>query len=136
MRRPAGILLVLCLLAFFRAPALAAPQERAEVWTGSILTATVTAGVCFRPDGILRGVFLLKHKNGAVDVYHMYGGMSEDGEITARHGSGHSFTGRFEDDGTVKGSFRLSSGLKFSYTGRRRLDAPVTDDCAPLPERP
>ncbi len=106
--------------------------ERTEVWTGSVLSATFRAGMCTRPDGSLRGVFLLTHSNGQTDVYHLYG-HAEGNEFEARHASGHVLTGTYVDVETVKGRMRLKNGMKFKYKGHRHLNAPVTDDCAPLP---
>ena len=110
----------------------AARRERTEVWTGSVLSATFRAGMCTRPDGSLRGVFLLTHSNGQTDVYHLYG-HAEGNEFEARHASGHVLTGTYVDIETVKGRMRLKNGMKFKYKGHRHLNAPVTDDCAPLP---
>ncbi len=107
----------------------ARPGEATELWTGSVLTAKFRASVCVKRDGSLRGVALLKHRTGAVDVYHIYG-TSKHGRVEARHGSGHRATGELE--GTQANMhIRLASGLRFNVKCRRTLGIPVTDDCAP-----
>ncbi len=135
--------LVLCGLAaaLFAAPVplLAEPlpgapgsEESVEVWSGSILSATFRVGMCTRPDGALRGVFLLTHKNGNTDVYHLYGRV-RDLEFEARHASGHVIWGDLSDPGTVRGKMRIKGGMKFSFEGKRQYNARVSADCTPLP---
>lgn len=120
--------------------ALAAPPppqapeqaEHVEVWTGSILSATFRVGMCTRPDGALRGVFLLTHKSGETDVYHIYG-HATDTTFEASHASGHTFWGDLSDPGTVRGKMRIKRGMRFSFEGKRHYNARVSEDCTPLP---
>ena len=107
----------------------ARPGEATELWTGAVLTARFKVAVCVKEDGSLRGVGLLRHRSGAVDVYHIYG-TSKHGRVEARHGSGHRATGELEG-AQANMHIRLASGLRFNVKCRRTLGVPVTDDCAP-----
>lgn len=106
--------------------------EYTEVWEGKVLSATYRVGMCTRADGTVRGVFLLTHRSGETDVYHLNGSV-RDHSLTARHHSGHELTADLRDPSTVRGKMRLKNGMSFSLDARRHPNAPVTDDCAPLP---
>ncbi|MBQ4125943.1 MAG: hypothetical protein II595_08315 [Desulfovibrio sp.] len=112
----------------------ARPGEATELWTGSVLTAKFRASVCVKRDGSLRGVALLKHRTGAVDVYHIYG-TARNGHVDARHGSGHRFTGELEGI-YANMQIRLASGMRFKVKCQRTPGIPVTDDCAPADGAP
>lgn len=118
--------------AVHRPPAAPAHAEHVEVWTGSVLSATFRVGMCMRPDGALRGVFLLTHKNGDTDTYHIYGRVT-DNTFKASHASGHTFWGDLSDPGTVHGKMRIKRGMRFSFEGKRHYNARVSADCTPLP---
>lgn len=107
-------------------------DESVEVWSGSILSATFRVGMCTKADGSLRGVFLLTHKSGETDVYHLYGSV-KDLNFEARHASGHVIWGDLSDPGTVRGKMRIKRGMKFSFEGKRQYNARVSADCTPLP---
>ena len=107
-------------------------DESVEVWSGSILSATFRVGMCTKADGSLRGVFLLTHKSGETDVYHLYGSV-KDLNFEARHASGHVIWGDLSDPGTVRGKMRIKRGMKFSFEGKRQYNAKVSEDCTPLP---
>ncbi len=110
-------------------------RERTEYWSGKILSATFRATMCRRPDGALRGVFLLTHKNGSTDSYHVFGRV-EGNSFEARHGSGHVISGDLGNPGEVSGRMRLKNGMSFKFKSPRTYDVPVTDDCAPTDWRP
>ena len=119
-------------LAAEEATIVSTPGQRTELWTGKILTATFRAGMCFRKDGYAKGVFILRHKSGAEDVYHVKGRWQGD-EFYLEHGSGHTFSGSFQGEGKIKGKARLRQGISLGMSGERRLNAPlVAHDCAPL----
>lgn len=135
-----GLLLRAALLCGALSLSVAAPgraeDELRELWTGRLYTSTYRAGVCVRPDGDLRGVLLLRLASGAVDVYHFQGRM-ENGDITARHSSGHKFQGRFADENAVVGKIVLKSGRRVDLRGRRvRGTILSTDTCRPLDHEP
>ncbi len=136
LRLPALLLLFLLCLPLSCGSAHAAPAgtgarpgESTELWTGTVLTAKFRASVCVRKDGSLRGVALLRHRRGTVDVYHIYG-TAKDGRVDARHGSGHRFTGELEG-ARASLQIRLANGMRFNVKCLRTLGIPVTDDCAP-----
>lgn len=141
-RLPAMLCALLLAVLVAAAPALAGQsgkaaqatqlRETAEVWTGSVLSATFRIGMCTRSDGTARGVFLLTHKNGDTDVYHLHGHI-RDLDIEVRHGSGHVLKANLNDPAEVRGSMRLKNGMRFSLKGKRHYNAPVSADCAPLP---
>lgn len=112
------------------APA-ASPDEKTEVWQGTVLGAKFRTGVCFAPDGSARAVLLLTHRNGQTDVYHLYGHLA-DNAFELRHGSGHLFRGKLKSDGRMKGRVRLAGGLSMSLSGTRTPNLPLAEDCAPL----
>ncbi|MDR2054464.1 MAG: hypothetical protein LBQ10_01130 [Desulfovibrio sp.] len=107
------------------------PVEATELWTGSLYTSTYRAGLCFSPQGAVRGVLHLRLKNGKVDVYHI-AGVIHGNEIEASHSSGHKFTGELVAPDRVEGVIALKNGMKIELSGRRErgvLLAP--EDCAP-----
>lgn len=109
-----------------------AESEVRELWTGSLYTSSYRVGVCFTAQGELRGVVHLRLRNGQVDVYHIRGSVKGK-EIRARHGSGHSFAGRFANSGRVEGTIRLKNGMKVRLEGRRTHNAALApENCAPL----
>ncbi|MBQ9406723.1 MAG: hypothetical protein IJU37_08340 [Desulfovibrio sp.] len=107
--------------------------EVRELWIGKMYTSTFRVGICYSPEGNVRGVALLKQRNGDVDVYHIFG-VLRDNEIQARHASGHIFRGRLVSEENVEGVITLKSGLRVRLEGRREHNAHLADeDCAPLP---
>ncbi len=110
------------------------PLMLGELWTGSIYTSTFEAGACFFPDGRMRGVLLLKLKNGQVDTYHFQGTMDSNGIIDAAHKSGHRFVGKFEDEFNVSGEVTLSNGFSTTLSGKRLSNVKLNDRCGPLSE--
>lgn len=103
-----------------------------ELWQGSVLTATFRAGMCFGRDGNARGVLILRHKNGKEDTYHLYGRL-EGNEFNLSHSSGHHFSGEITGANTIKGSVKLSNGLRLGLSGDRKVNVPLAaEDCAPL----
>lgn len=109
------------------------PAELRELWTGGIYASSFRVGICIEPDGEARGVLLLRVPSGNVDVYHFRGRRADDGTISLRHPSGHSFTGSFSDDDTVRGTGLLKNGFKATLQGTRTHNAPLTPDtCRPL----
>lgn len=142
MARRRGILflwlLLCCALAgilpslFFAAGIQAAsPDEKTELWQGTVLGARFRTGVCFAPNGSARGVLLLTHRNGQTDVYHLYGHLAGNA-FELRHGSGHVFRGSLFSDGRMEGRVRLSGGLSMSLSGARTPNVRLAGDCAPL----
>lgn len=133
--RIAAIFLVLLLAA---APATAqetvvsGPVVTTELWEGKALTASFRVGICYRPDGQAQGVLLLKHKNGNVDTYHLYGTLKNN-EFSLRHSSGHRIVGTLPDRGRMKAKATLGNGWRLSLSGKRRHNVPLAaSDCAPL----
>lgn len=110
----------------------AAPDEKTELWTGSVYTSTFRATMCTKPDGRVRGVFNLRLRSGQVDVYHVYG-TNRGGHIEARHSSGHTFVGRTDGD-KVTCTVKIKNRMSVKMKGRRQVGVPVTDDCAPIPQ--
>lgn len=111
-----------------------ASDDIRELWTGRIYTSTYRVGICFQPEGELRGVLLLRLTTGKEDVYHIFGRM-DAGVLTARHTSGHSFRGHFDDDEHVSGEITLKSGRIVRLAGQRHHHAPLSvDTCRPLEE--
>lgn len=109
------------------------PGEVTELWEGKVLTSHFRVAICVNGRGSLRGAALLRTRSGQVDVYHLEGGV-RDGRVEARHpSSGHVFSVTLYD-GEVRGKLRLNRGLSFDIEGRRTLNVPVTEDCAPVPE--
>ncbi|MDO5537870.1 MAG: hypothetical protein Q4F72_10130 [Desulfovibrionaceae bacterium] len=106
-------------------------EETTELWSGTVLSATFRAGICTRRDGAVRGVFLLTHKSGDTDVYHIYGSRV-DGEVQARHASGHVFRARVDGNGALTGTVRIKNRIKLTMKGTSRSGVPLSDDCAPL----
>ncbi len=96
-----------------------------------MLSATFKAGICTRPGNGVRGVFLLTHKNGDTDVYHVYG-YREGGFVEVRHASGHIFKARVEPDGTLEGKARIRNRVSLTLKGKSTPGVQLTDDCAPL----
>lgn len=142
-RRVVGLLLAACLLLLAAGSAASSVSKRGtqhrqtkevrELWTGSMFTSTMRIGICFFDGDKLRGVVHLRQRNGAVDVYHIYGGVHGE-EFWARHGSGHTFTGRLVSDDVVDVRIRLKNGMRLRMEGRREHYARLAeDDCAPLP---
>ncbi len=105
--------------------------ERTELWTGKVLSATFKAGICTRPNGAVRGVFWLRHANGDVDVYHVYGFRNGE-EVEVRHPSGHIFRARVTPDGNLSGKVRIKNRIGLTMKGSSQRDVPLSDDCAPL----
>ena len=106
--------------------------EVTELWSGKVLSASFKAGMCFDAQGKARGVLKLRHANGQVDVYHLYGTI-RDNQFDLAHSSGHFFSGRLNEPLRMSGQVRLRNGLKLSLEGQRELDAPLLrSDCAPL----
>ncbi len=105
-----------------------------ELWTGSLYTSTYRAGLCIESDGRVRGVLLLKLKNGQIDTYHFYGIMDSNGIIKAKHKSGHLFVGKFDDEISVSGDVTLSNGFSVELKGDRLQNATLTERCGPLAE--
>lgn len=104
-----------------------------ELWEGKVLTASFRAGMCFAPNGGARGVLLLRHANGNVDVYHLKGVMRND-EFNLSHSSGHFFSGKMTGPDSMEGKVKLKNGMRFTLKGRRHRDVPLlAEDCAPLP---
>ncbi|MBR4741785.1 MAG: hypothetical protein IK079_02645 [Desulfovibrio sp.] len=106
-------------------------SEKTELWSGSIYTSTFRCGICTRPDGQARGVLLLKTMFGQVDVYHLYGSI-KNGKMDLRHSSGHHVQGVVTGPESVKGTITLGTGRVISFTGKRKLNVPLTADCSPL----
>lgn len=108
------------------------PKYRTELWRGKVLSASFRAGMCFAPNGYAKGVFILRHANGDEDVYHVKGHWEND-EFYLEHGSGHKFSGRLGDDGSVKGKVRLNKGISLNMSGKRKLNVRlIAHDCAPM----
>ncbi|MDR1659562.1 MAG: hypothetical protein LBR94_04360 [Desulfovibrio sp.] len=125
------------LLQLFAPTAATAQQsvETTELWTGSIYTSSYRAGLCFSPQGTIRGVLRLRLKNGKVDVYH-FAGVIHGYEIEASHSSGHKFRGELVAPDRVEGVIVLKNGMKIEISGRRERDVPlVPEDCAPPEEQ-
>ncbi|MDR2744282.1 MAG: hypothetical protein LBB66_03665 [Desulfovibrio sp.] len=129
---------VFALLLHLLAPTEATAQnsaEATELWTGSLYTSTYRVGLCFSPQGTIRGVLHLRLKNGKVDVYHI-SGVIHGNEIEASHSSGHKFTGELAAPDRVEGVIALKNGMKIELSGRRERDVPlVPEDCAPPEEK-
>lgn len=110
------------------------PDVATELWQGRVLTASFKAGMCFSPDGSARGVLLLKHANGEVDEYHLYGKIKNN-EFELAHSSGHVFRGKLVSPGQMEGRVKLKNSISLSLKGTRQLDIPLlAADCAPLPQ--
>ncbi len=126
---PAVLALALCLV-----PAqgrCADAGESTELWEGKVLSATFAAGICTKPGGAVRGVFLLTHRSGDTDVYHVYG--YRDGNmVEVRHPSGHVFRAEVAPDGTLEGRARIKNRISLTLKGRSTPGVPLSDDCAPL----
>ncbi len=69
------------------------PTEQKELWSGKLYTSTYTAGACINADGSVRGVLLLRLKNGKIDRYTFTGNKDAQGVFHLEHNSGHTFTG-------------------------------------------
>ena len=131
-----GVLLLLLFWLLLPATLLAAETaqeasaERQELWSGSIYTSKFRCGFCFSPTGKARGVLLLRTAYGQVDVYHLYGSISQ-GHVDVRHSSGHHVLGDIQGD-SVTGSITLGSGRTISFKGKRQTGmALAPEDCAP-----
>ncbi len=111
-----------------------AKETIGELWTGSIYSSTYRAGACFSPDGTVKGVLLLKLKNGKVITYHFNGTKDEKGIIRAEHSSGYKFRGKFDSVVDVSGKVTLKSGFKINVEGMRLQNSKLTESCGPLPE--
>lgn len=110
------------------------PEVRTEYWQGKVLTASFRAGMCFGRDGKARGVLLLKHSNGQVDEYHLYGSIRGD-EFELSHSSGHIFKGSLVSPDRMEGRVKLKHSISLGLKGERRLNVPLlAEDCAPLPQ--
>lgn len=134
---PAGAQIVFAAPAAPAAPPVEVPDAGTqdvlrELWTGTLYTATFRIGVCVTQAGDLRGVVLLRHSTGAVDVYHIYGRV-DNGVITARHSSGHVFDGHFDGDNRVKLTVTLKGGRVLQMDGDRIRNPDLRPDtCRPL----
>lgn len=103
-----------------------------ELWTGTLYTATFRMGVCVTHAGVLRGVLLLRHKNGDEDVYHVHGTV-DNGHIRARHNSGHVFEGYFVGEDRVHLNVTLKGGRILHLEGVRIRDPAMRlDTCRPI----
>lgn len=108
--------------------------EVTELWTGKVYSSTFRFGVCFSSRGKIRGVLLLRQRNGQVDTYHFLGTSSRN-MVQATHSSGHSFTGELIGRDRMEGSIQLKNGLSINLEGRRQQNVRLDmSDCAPLPE--
>jgi len=106
----------------------ASDEERRELWTGSLYSSTYRAGICIKSNGDVYGALYLRQANGAVDRYTISGRV--DGErITARHNSGHEFTGRFVSEDTVQGKLTLKNGHKLNVQASRGPEPEVDEFC-------
>lgn len=116
-------------------PALEGPTAEGtrELWTGKIYASTYRAGVCLKKNGTVWGVLLLTVPSGKVDVYHFYG-RHENGRVSAKHTSGHTFEGQLENEQMVSGTIRLKSGFTVDLKGQRTHNVELTETCRPLPE--
>ena len=121
---------MICIL-FAGAAQAASPDEKTEVWQGTVLGAKFITGVCFAPNGSARAVLLLTHRNGQTDVYHLYGQLV-DNAFELRHGSGHIFRGKLTSAGKMEGRVRLSGGIAMPLSGTRTPNVQLAEDCAPL----
>ena len=105
-----------------------AGEERRELWTGSLYSSTYRAGICIKSNGDMYGALYLRQAAGAVDRYTISGKV--DGEhITARHHSGHEFTGRFASENTVQGELTLKNGHKLAVRALRGPAPEVDEFC-------
>lgn len=108
------------------------PVATTELWEGKALTATFKVGICYKPDGQAQGVLLLRHKNGNVDTYHLYGTLKNN-EFFLKHSSGHKITGTLTGPDKMKGKATLGNGWRLSLSGKRLRNVPLAaSDCAPL----
>lgn len=127
-------ILALFLLFLVMPTSAASTAEVAELWTGSVYTSTYRIGICFSPEGKVRGVMRLRTFSGAVDVYHFWGA-AKNSDVEARHSSGHRFTWRLLSPERVEGEIVLKSGRKIRIDGVRHHNARLApDDCAPPAE--
>ncbi|MDR2695275.1 MAG: hypothetical protein LBC79_02715 [Deltaproteobacteria bacterium] len=107
----------------------AAPgEERRELWTGSLYSSTYRAGICIKGNGDVYGALYLRQAGGAVDRYTISGKVEGD-RITARHHSGHEFTGRFVSEDTVRGELTLKNGHKLTVRIARGPEPEVDEFC-------
>lgn len=103
-----------------------------ELWEGKVLTATFRTGMCFTPNGIAKGVLILRHANGNEDTYHLNGTIKNN-EFELSHLSGHVFNGQLTGPEEMVGTVKLANGLRLSLKGKRIKDAElIAEDCAPL----
>ncbi len=123
--------LIVLVLGAAPAARCADPGERTELWEGNVLSATFKAGICTRPNNGVRGVFLLTHKNGDTDVYHVYG-YREGSFVAVRHAAGPIFRAEVAPAGTLEGKARIRNRVSLTLKGKSTSGVPLTDDCAPL----
>ncbi len=95
----------------------AAGQDISGSWEANVMGSAVKALVQQNGRSI-SGVAYIYSPFGKKDTYH-FSGHVDNGRITARHHSGHTFRGAVKSNGRIVGNLNTKNGFRLGLTAHR-----------------